>query len=526
LCDQKLITNGVKQTMAQGILPFKYEEEKSDGGTTALGGLPLYLDLAAVIGLSQSIHRHLTIKKSSQGWTDSQFVLSGILLNIAGGSCVDDLNILNSDKGFCRILNSAENHKLHRRQRRELEQRWRKDKKRFIPSPSAMFRYLEAFHDPQQEQLRESVHKKAFIPAPNQHLRGLAKINGDVCAAMNKARPCKTATLDQDATLIETNKQAATHCYKGFKAYQPFNTWWAEHQMILHTEFRDGNVPAGHEQLRVFKEALRCLPQEVERVRLRSDTAGYQHELLRYCDSCEDKRFGKIEFSIGCDVTDAFKKAVAQVHEDQWRPIYKEVGDRKFKTGSQWAEVCFVPNKIGNKKTGLEYRYLAKRRVLEQTLPGMEDDQRELPFPTMEMKDTRYKVFGIVTNIPDQEMCGEDLIHWHHERCGKSEEVHSVMKKDLAGGTLPSGDFGENAAWWWMMILALNLNQMMKHLALKPEMVAKRMKAIRYSIINLPGRIIKRSRQLILRLSKGHPSFNILIAARKRIALMEGLPSG
>ena len=22
------------------------------------------------------------------------------------------------------------------------------------------------------------------------------------------------------------------------------------------------------------------------------------------------------------------------------------------------------------------------------------------------------------------------LIHWHHERCGKSEEAHSVMKAD------------------------------------------------------------------------------------------------
>lgn len=39
------------------------------------------------------------------------------------------------------------------------------------------------------------------------------------------------------------------------------------------------------------------------------------------------------------------------------------------------------------------------------------------------------------------------------------------MKKDLAGGTLPSGDFGVTAAWWWMVTLALNLNQMMKHLA-------------------------------------------------------------
>jgi len=34
----------------------------------------------------------------------------------------------------------------------------------------------------------------------------------------------------------------------------------------------------------------------------------------------------------------------------------------------------------------------------------------------------------------------------------KYEEVHSVMKSDLAGGTLPSADFGKNAAWRWILV--------------------------------------------------------------------------
>ncbi len=38
--------------MAQGVLPFKYEEEKTETGMTSLAGLPLYLDLAQVAGLS------------------------------------------------------------------------------------------------------------------------------------------------------------------------------------------------------------------------------------------------------------------------------------------------------------------------------------------------------------------------------------------------------------------------------------------------------------------------------------------
>jgi hypothetical protein len=121
---------------------------------------------------------------------------------------------------------------------------------------------------------------------------------------------------------------------------------------------------------------------------------------------------------------------------------------------------------------------------------------------------------------------GEELIHWQRKRCGKSEEVHSVMKEDLAGGKLPSGDFGENAAWWWIMILALNLNQTMKQLVLGENWASKRLKAIRFSLINLPGRVVERSRRLVIRLSKNHPGFDWLVEIRSRIASLAPEPSG
>ena len=517
--------------MSQGVLPFKYEEEKTGKGMTGLAGLPLYLDLAKVIGLSKSIQKHLTIREHSQGWTDSQVVLSLILLNLAGGDCVDDLKMVEADEGFCTILRKTEMHGLKRKVRRALEKRWRKEKKRSIPSPSAVFRYLSMFHEAEQEKIRLNTDVKAFIPRHNEHLKGLRKINKDMCASLNAVNSQETATLDMDATLAETMKKKALYCYKGFKSYQPLNVWWHEHGIILHTEFRDGNVPAGFEQLRIFKEALNCLPENVEKVKLRSDTAGYQHELLKYCETGENKRFGKIEFAIGCSVTSAFKKAVAQVPCSEWEPIYRKEKGIKVKTGSEWAEVCFVPNELCHSKDAPVYRYIAKRQRLEEqlSLPGMEEpEQLELPFPTIEMHEDRYKVFGVVTNIKYTDMTGEEVIHWLHERCGKSEEIHAVMKEDLAGGKLPSADFGVNAAWWWIMIIALNLNAMMKSLALDPCMKTKRMKAIRFSIINIPGRVINSSRSLVLRLSKEHPSYGVFVEVRRKIALLNGglVPSG
>ena len=112
--------------MAQGVLPFKYESEKKATGLTALAGLPAYLDLAKVIGLSRSIQKHLKIRAGSQGWTDSQMVLSLILLNLAGGDCVEDIKKIEADDGLCEVLKKAELHGLQRKVRRALLRRWRK----------------------------------------------------------------------------------------------------------------------------------------------------------------------------------------------------------------------------------------------------------------------------------------------------------------------------------------------------------------------------------------------------------------
>ena len=491
--------------MAQGLLPYKYEQEKTDAGMTALAGLPLYLDLASVLNLGEIIGRHLHVK--TRGWTDTQMILSLILLNLAGGDCVDDLRILEADRGFCSIIERIELKGLPQKKRREKEKQWRKEKHRSVPSPSAVFRYLAGFHE---DYAREEG--KAVIPPLTELLAALELINTDLVREIFKRNPVRCATLDMDATLIETQKKEGLFSYKGYKAYQPLNTYWAELGLILHTEFRDGNVPAGYEQLRVFTHALSLLPEEIATVRLRSDTAGYQHDLMAYCNNTEKHpRFGRIEFAISCDVTPEFKKAANEANE--WYPFF----DRKGRITGEYAEVCFVPNKTATTKKGEPYRYIAIRERMNQPhLPNM------LPFRTVTVQNTQYKLFGIVTNM-DWE--GDRLIRWHHARCGKSEEAHSIMKEDLAGGKLPSGEFGENAAWWWIMVLAHNLNTAMKNLVLQGAWVAKRMKAIRFHFITLAGRVMERSRQLFVRLAGDHPSFALLLAARERIMELYA-PSG
>ena len=191
-------------------------------------------------------------------------------------------------------------------------------------------------------------------------------------------------------------------------------------------------------------------------------------------------------------------------------------------TDQQWAEVCFVPNWIGHSKKSADYRFLAIREPLREVpLPGM-GEQLHLPFPVMELADKGWhKVFGVVTN---RKLPGDELIRWYRQRCGKSEEAHGVMKEDLAGGKFPSGLFGANAAWWAISVLAFNLNSAMKRLVLGNEWVSKRLKAVRFAFISLPGRVVRRARTLIIRLTRDHPSYGDLLRARQRILALADSP--
>jgi Transposase DDE domain group 1 len=501
--------------MAQTVLPFQYEVEKKEGGMTALAGLPLYLEFAHVMGLPRLIAEHVRARQGDQGWTDDQMITALLLLNLAGGDCVDDLRVIEGDEGFCRLLREFEFYGRTRSERRALKRRWRKERTRTLPSPTSMRDYLELFHEPEQEKLRNQ--HEAFIPEPSRLLTALVRLNGAFAAAMQRRAPQKTATLDMDATLVETFKKAALYCYKKFKAYQPLNVYWAEQGLTLFSEFRDGNVPAGYDLLRPFKQALELVPAGVNKIYLRSDTAAYLVELLKYCAEGKNERFGVIEFAVGADVTESFRLAVREVAKVDWHSLSRVVDGKLEDTGQEWAEVCFVPSWVGHKKHGPVYRYLAIRESLEQqALPSIEE-QISLPFPTMNWGAVKYKITGIVTN---REIAGDELIRWYRGRCGKSEEAHSIMKEDLAGGKLPSGLFGANAAWWQIMLLAFNFNSAMKRLVLRDSWVNRRLKAVRFWLIRLPGRVLERGRQLFVRLVGGHASNDILFRARRRMACL------
>ncbi len=476
------------------LLPIEIVAD--DTPTTSHAGLLPYFDLWRRLGMPECVDSGVSIC-GQQGWLDRQIVLSVALLNLAGGDCVTDMDGLESDAGLREMLYAFERSTWNARERKAVAARFRSSRSRAFPAATQISAFLEACHDESQESARLSG--KAFIPAANDHLKSLRSLNTALVDRLQSCDPKTVATLDGDATLVETATKTALFCYEGHRAYQPYNVWWAEQQVVLHSEFRDGNVPAGHEVTRVMKEALNCLPETVTQVFVRQDTAAYQTDFLAWCErEREHPKYGRLLFTISADISRELRQAIEK--ETEWKPLTRAVRGESPQVKREYAEIVFVPGAQAVLSDIREpFRYIAIRERMSAQLSLLEGDapdQSQLPFPTMTVDKVRYKVHAIVTNRREDD--AQELIRWHYERCGKSEEAHSMMKGDFAGGQLPSAKFGANAAWWALMILSMNLQRMLRGL-MGEGWGKKRMKAVRFALINTPGRFVRHARQFCLR---------------------------
>ena len=126
-----------------------------------------------------------------------------------------------------------------------------------LPSPEAARKFLNAFHE--EEKIEEAQQRRlpdalAYIPEESSALEGLGRVNRDLIQRLGeRCADQKIFTVDQDATIIESRKREALYTYEGSRGYQPMLAVWAEMDVVLADEFRDGNVPAQMAPLTVAK---------------------------------------------------------------------------------------------------------------------------------------------------------------------------------------------------------------------------------------------------------------------------------
>jgi hypothetical protein len=453
--------------------PFVLDPRPLSGCASPHAGLLSVARAARALHLPGLIEANVAVKQRDRGLADAQYVESILLSVVAGGEGYTDLAVLAADPLLEKGLGYAP------------------------AQPDAARKFVEAFHDPDWERDRPSrAQQKTFLPEPTAPLVGLGVAQTGLVQNLARAyaaqgRALTRATLDADTTLIFCDKRDAQFTYEGPRGYQPLLVAWAEADLVVADEFREGNVPARQAPLPCGRAAFAALPATVTARFFRGDSACHENELLAWLSDPEraTEPGGAIGFAVSAVQSAPLAAAVRAVPETQWRTF----GTERDGTLRQWAEVDFVPALPSEHKDARPLRYVGLRLVKAQG--------------ELFADGSRYHDHAVITH---RELPGDELLTWHRQKAGTIEPVHDEVKNDLGGARLPSGKFGANAAWLRMILLAYNVVSAQRALALGEELRTARLKRLRLRVYALSGRMSYTGNTLKLRLHAGREAIRRL----------------
>jgi hypothetical protein len=405
------------------------------------------------LGLPAAILANLKLRKRQRGFTEGQMIESLVLLQTIGGDCPDDIRLLANDPCLERGLGYRP------------------------PKVTAVREFLELFHDESLEQMRPArSEQKSFILPSRGPVAALSQVQSGCVRQIAKlyqknGETQRIATIDQDATIIESHKRAALAHYDEGRGYQPMVALWAELDLVVADEFRDGNVPAKQAPLTCAQMAFGALPDSVKTRYFRGDSACHENKLIQWLNSPERalEPGGVIGFGISAVMSSDLAKAVTGVAEKQWKTIHTEEDG----TLRQWAEVVFVPGEASEKRESKPLRYVGLRLLKPQGVLFADGSDR--------------KHYAVVSNLWDWE--GARLLEWHREKAGTIEHTHDEVKNGLGGGHMPSQRFAVNAVWFKMALLTYNIMSAIKRMCFEPEHRNARLKKFRLLLIDVMGRM-------------------------------------
>lgn len=416
-------------------------------------GVAALIELGRQSNVIAAADKYLPAKQSPKGLGQGDMVEAFVMLSALGGECIDDFTHLRRDEGLATMLGYT------------------------LPAAATARQWLDRFHE--EALLADRPRQGSFIPSESRWLAALGAVRDhSVRTYVSAVQPGPEVTLDVDAHVVESSKAEALPTYLGERGYQPLLVGWAEQGLVLADEFRDGNVPASKGIKELVNRAYESLPPREEgwRVAVRSDSAAYDQGVL-------DHWAGRgWRFAVSADMSEALRGEVLALPLEAWQPWSQEASG----VVREWADVPFVPTRRYEERDAQPYRYLAIR--LRQPQGRLFGDGSDI------------KHFAVVTN--DWETPGEALLEWHRGKAGSIEQVHRILKDELAAGVYPSGKFGANAAWLRLQVLTLNLLELLKATGLDKEYRHARPKRLRFAIFTQVGRVVRHAGERFIRVAQ------------------------
>jgi hypothetical protein len=328
-------------------------------------------------------------------------------------------------------------------------------------------------------------------------------------AVWSAADTPKDVILDVDAALVEVhseNKESAASHFKGGYGFHPMFCFADHSGEALAGILRPGNANAnsGADQLEVVDLAVAQLPSAhraghragdvaeaaAHRIVVRTDTAGYvaafAHALVAR----------NIEFSIGARVNEQVSAAIGAVPKAAWRRAVAGDGELRHRGEVAELDVCIPGWPPGT-------RAICRR---EKPHPGAQ----------LRLWDTDAFRHQVTLTNSAGDILDLELRQRRHAR------VENAIKalRDTGLDRMPFRRFASNKAWLELVLAGADLLAWLRTVALDGELARAEPKTLRYRLLHAAARIVRRGRQVVLRLPAHWPWAVELADAYRRVGLL------
>ena len=456
-----------------------YELSARDRGLCA-GGIGAVHLLARNCGLIDRIDRRLHLLKVHLPYHESDHVLAIAYNILAGGTCLEDLELLRRDEVFLDALGATR-----------------------IPDPTTAGDFCRRFDEPAVWTLIDTI---------NQTRKTLW--------ALQPEEFFKCAILDADGTMAPTTgecKQGMDISYDGQWGYHPLVVSLANTKEPLFLVNRPGNRPSHEGAHACFDQSIvLCREAGFKEILLRGDTDFSQTQYLDGWHEQED-----VKFLFGMDARPNLNQIAEALPASAWKKLERPakydvktqprsrpenvqarvVREREFKNirlkSEDVAEFAYQP--VACKHT---YRMVVVRKNL-----SVEKGQERL------FDEPRY--FFYITNLTRESP--EEIVLLANDRCDQ-ENLIEQLKHGAHAMKMPVDNLISNWAYMVMAALAWSLKAWLalalpetpgpwqeRHASQKKQLLRMEFKTFLNAMLRLPCQILKTGRKIVYRLLSWNP---------------------
>jgi hypothetical protein len=445
---------------------------------TANGGIGAVHMLVRKLELDQAIDRHLGLLKIHLPYHESDHVLNIAYNLLAGGTCLEHLELLRTDEAYLDALGA-----------------------RRIPDPTTAGDFCRRFDTTDIFRLQE-VFNATRLKVWRQQPRSFFE----------------EAILDADGTMAQTSGQCKAGMdinYQGQWGYHPLVLSLANTGEPLYVVNRSGNRPSHEQAAFYFDRAIAlCRRAGFRRIRLRGDTDFTQTEHL---DRWDQKG---VKFVFGIDATKKLYELAGDLPPNAWKTLVRRA---KYEVQTEPRQRPENVKQQVVEARGFQDIRLVKERVAEfryRPVKCKKEYRVVVVWKELDVYCGQKRLFDdarcffYITN--DEEKPAEEIVFDANGRCNQ-ENLLAQLKGDVRSLTAPVDNLLSNWAYLVMGSLAWSLKAWAalllpeegrwqeRHREEKRKLLRMDFTTFRQAMMRVPAQILSTGRRIVYRFLAWNP---------------------